>query len=359
MPTAQEIALDRDAPVSLGLLRNVITATPLFSAFDARTSPRTRFKTLCIDALPTAGFVNLGDGFKFSKGRMSMREFGCSYIGALVMAQLDVAREWQNEHQGIGFDYFSMQAALRIEADLLHIEKQMVYGTANDALGFPGMKEITPGTDADYVLSMTETPDDTDFTKTVINVGGSTSNTGSSAYAIMFGELGCQIILGGTSGTGELFQFGERRIQSLPPDANKPNELAEHEVAQMSGHIGLSVSGFSPAKAGDAVPTQYSLRRAMNITRDNDCGMDDYVAEKLVLSFPEGKSPNILAMSHRSGDLWAKARKSTGSVTFVGNMGSGRDGVINRQPQRPKEYEGVPVVYTKAIRNNEAIEVPA
>lgn len=359
MPTAFEIAAGRDAPATLGLLRQVQTAVPLFDAFDARTSPRTTFKTISIDGLPTAGFVTLGAGFKFSKGRLGVRESRCSYIGALVMAQLDVAREWEAEHQGLGYSYFELQAALRLQADLLHVEKQIIYGTSNDAKGFPGLKEITPGDDTDNVLAMTDTPDDSDFTKTVINVGGSTSNTASSAYAVEFGDLACQLVIGGTTGSGELFQFGERRIQSLAPDSNAPTELAEHEVGQYSGHIGLSVSGFSPVKAGDAVPSQYCLRRAMNITGQTGYGFDDYVAEKLILSFPEGHSPNILILSHRSGDQWAKARKSTGSVTFVGNMGSGRDGVINTQPKRPAEYEGVPVIYSKAVRNTDAIEVPA
>ena len=360
MPTAIELATGREAPVSLGLLTQVVTAVPLFNAFDARTSPNTRFSTLAVVALPSSGFITLGDGFKFSKGRLEPRMFDCAYIGALVKAQLDVARRWLVEHPNIGYDYFGLQAALRLQADLMHIEKQMIYGTANDAKGFPGLKEISPGTISSNVLTMSDTPDDTDFTKTVINAGGSASSTASSAYAVEFGELAVQLVFGSDNGgNGELFEFGERRIVPMAPDSTKPDELADHEVGQYAGHIGLSVAGFSPVQAGETVPSQYCLRRLMNLTNDADCGFDDYKAEKLIQSFPDGHVPSMLTMSHRSGDQWAKSRKSTGSVTFVANGASGRDGAVNRQPARPTEYQGLPVVYTRAIKNNDAIEVPA
>lgn len=359
MPTALDIAIMRNAPMSLGVLRQVINGVPLFAAFDVRTTDRTRFKTLVIVGLPDVDpFVNLGDGFSRGKATLALREFGCSYMGGNVVVQLDVAREWAAENQDLDFDYFTLQAASRIEADLLKVEKQIIYGTVANAKGFPGLKQMTPGSITGNVMAMTDTPDDTDFTKTVINAGGSTASAGSSVYSIRFGSLDCQLVMGGTSGTQELFQFGERRIQSMPPDASKPNELAEHEIAQYSGHIGLSVAGFSGTE-GAMVPGQYCVRRLMNLTPQDGCGVDDYKLEKLILSHPENSRPSILTMSMRSGDQWAKSRQSTGSVVFVGNMGSGRDGVINRAPQRPTEYEGVPVVYTRSIRNNDAIEVPA
>lgn len=360
MSTAVEIATMRNAPLSLGVLRQVISAVPLFAAFDMRTTPRTRFKTLVIDGMPDVDpFVNLGDGFKTGRATLSLREFGCSYLGGHVKVQLDVAREWQAENQDLDFDYFTLQASERIKSDLLKIEKQIIYGTGSGSLkGFPGLKQMTPGSLAANVMAMTDTPDDADFTKTVINAGGSTDNTGSSAYSIRFGTLDCQLVMGGTSGNQELFQFGERRIQSLAPDADKPNELAEHEIGQYSGHIGLSVSGFSEAEAAQ-VKSQYSVRRLMNLTAQADKGMDDYKLEKLLLSHPEDKAPSVFVMSYRSGDQWANSRKSTGSVVFVGNQGSGRDGTINRQPKRPTEYEGIPVIYTRSVKNNDAIELPA
>ena len=358
MPTALEIAIQRNAPMSLGVLRQVISNVPLFAAFDMRTTERTRFKTLVIVGLPDVDpFVNLGDGFSRGKATLALREFACSYMGGNVVVQLDVAREWQAENQDLDFGYFELQASTRIEADLQKVEKQIIYGTAINSKGFPGLKQMTPGTLSANVMSMTDTPDDSDFTRTVINAGGSTSNTASSVYSIRFGTLDCQLVMGGTSGNSELFQFGERRIQSMPPDAAKPNELAEHEIAQYSGHIGLSVAGFSGTE-GTLVPGQYCVRRLANLTPQADCGVDDYKLEKLILSHPENSRPSLLTMSMRSGDQWAKSRSATGGVVFIGGM-SGRDGTINRAPMRPTEYEGVPVVYTRSIRNNDAIEVPA
>lgn len=359
MPTAIEIAQMRGAPMSLGVLRQVQVAVPLFSRFDMRTTASTHFRTLVIAGLPDVDpFRNLGDGFLAGKATLALRKFECSYMGGQVKSQCDVARVWNNENQELDYDYFTLQASTRIEADLLKVEKQIVYGTANNAKGFPGLKQMTPGTIAGNVMALTDTPDDGDFNKSVINAGGSTANVASSVLSIRFGPLDCQLVMGGTTGTAELFEFGERRIQMLAPDPDKPAELAEHEIAQYSGHIGLSVAGFSGTE-GAQVPSQYALRRLMNLTPQTDCGLDDWKMEKLLLSHPETHRPSVFAMSHRSGDQWATSRKSTGSVTFVGNMGSGRDGVINRAPQRPTDYDGIPVIYTRAIKNTDAIEVPA
>lgn len=359
MPTAVEIAIMRGAPMSLGVLRQVQAAVPLFSGFDMRTTAATHFRTLVISALPDVNpFRNLGDGFLSGKATLTLRKFDCSYMGGLVVAQSDVARVWNEENQEIDFDYFTLQASTRIQADLLKVEKQMVYGTAINPQGFPGLKQMTPGNISANVLSLTETAEDTDYTKTVINAGGSTSNTGSSVYSVRFGQLDCQLVMGGTSAGAELFEFGERRIQSIAPDASKPNELAEHEIAQYSGHIGLSVAGFSGTE-GAQVPSQYALRRLTNLTAQTDCGLDDTKMQKLLDSHPATHRPSVFVMNGRSGDQWATSRRSTGSVTFVGNMGSGRDGVINRAPPRPTEFDGIPVIYTPAIKSTDIIDVPA
>ena len=360
MPNAIDIATGRDAPATLGMLTQVITATPLFNAFDMRTSPFTRFSTLALVGLPAGGFVRFGAGFKMGTAALAMREFDCSYIGAMVKAQVDVANRWAAEHRNVGYDYFTLQASTRLQADLIRVEKQIIYGTAIDPLGFPGLKQVTPGTLASNVMSVTDTADDIDYTKTVINAGGNAAGAASSAYGIVFGELDVQLVMGNDStGSGELFVFGERRITPMAPDSTKPDELADHETGQYAGHIGLAVAGFSPVAAGDTVPSQYSLRRLMNLTPDDGCGLDDYKMEKLLLSFPDGKVPAIFAMSSRSGDQWAKSRKPGATTIFVGGQGGGRAGTVNIQPERPRDYAGIPIVYTRAIRNNDAIEVPA
>lgn len=354
-----DIAMGRKAPISLGMLRQVITATPLLDRFDARTSPDTRFMALALVALSgNSGFVRFGAGYKGGEARFEPRYFDCAYIGAMVKAHCDLARRWEAEHPDSDMDYFTLQASLRLQEDLKLVEKQIIYGWGNDALGFPGLKQTTPGNLAGNVYALTETPDDTDFTKSVINAAGSASGAASSAYAIEFGELGCQLVMGGATGGGELFTFGERKIQAIAPDSTKADELADHELGQYSGHIGLGIGGYAPVSEGETVPSQFCLRRLMNLTNDSGCGMDDWKMEKLEQSFPDGHRPSIYTMSHRSGDQWAKSRSATGSVTIVGSS-SGRDGQLNRAPARPTEYNGVPVVYTASIRNNDAIEVPA
>lgn len=353
MPTALEIAQGRNVPLSVGLLMALQTRYPLLSTFDARSTRDTSFQTLAVTELPGSAFVNYNEGFAPSRGKMEVREFDCSLIGGLIAEDRITAQKWNDAHPNAGYTYFDLQLQLKMIADARHIERQMVYGKARDAKGFPGMKELTPFTTAN-VLALTDSPDDTDFVKSVINAGGTTSNTASSVYSVIFGDMDAQLVIGGDQG-GELFSLGDMITQMMAPNPAEPTKLTEHNVQQLHGYFGLSVSGMNQTP-GSVVPTQYSLRRLANCTAQTDATVTDKKIEKLVLSHGDGLVPSRLYMSPRSGDQWAASRSASSVSVFLGGMSTAQNSQVNLQAPRPTNYEGIPVTYTSAIRNNDAIE---
>lgn len=355
MPTASEIALGRQTPLTQGIFMSVLTETPLFSAFDARTITGTRFMTLALDALPSSAFANYGQGFTSSDAKLSIREFDCAFIGGLIKAERVTEERWNAEHQAAGYTWFDLQTLMKMKADLLHVESQILYGTAVDAKGFPGLKEITPyGTP----LALTGDPSANLYKTPVINAGGTTANTASSVYSICFGDMDAQLIIGGDSG-GELIKMGQIITQMLAPDVtNYPTQLSEHHVAQVDGHIGLAVSGFSPSVANQTVPTQYAVRRIANLTAETNHTLNDAMMNLLSLSHGPAKRPNLFSMSLRSGLQLAASRAATQVNFLMGANGSGdaKNATFNIQPPPPDNWQGIPIVYPITHLSTDAIE---
>ena len=356
MPSALEIAQGRNAPLTQGLFYTVNTRHPLFSAFDFRTSVDTKFKSLSLISLPSSKFADLNEGFAPGYARFALREFSCSLIGGQVSIERITREAWDRSHPGL--DYESIQTEAKIMADILHVEKQLIKGTSNDAKGFPGAKDMTPFITGN-TFTMADAPDDYDFKRTVLDAEGTTSSTASSVYSFVFGEMECQGVIGNDqTGAGELFHVGPTVTEFLAPDASKPTERLEHDTFQMEGYIGLSVSGFNLQEDDQTVPTQYSVRRMANVTKDSGKTVDDAKMEKLAISHGTGYTPSLFAMSARSGDQLAGSRQATAIHYSLGGGGDARNNSGSVQPRRPDNWEGIPIVYPQpgVIGNTDAIE---
>lgn len=354
MPTALEIAQGRQVPLTAGLMMAVQTAFPLIGAFDVRPTSDTRFMSLVVTGLPSGAFVNLNEGFLRSSTSLAVREFDCKLIGGQVMEEVITAEKWNKAHPNVGYMYMDLQLEGKVIADMRHIERVLVDGLAIDAKGFPGMKDLTPYISGN-VLALTDNAEDGDYAKSVINAGGTTATTASHVYSVCFGDKDAQLVIGNDQG-GEFFTFSDIIQQNVAPDSAAPTLLALHNIQQIHAWLGLSVGGFTQMVSGQTVPTQYALRRLANVTRDSGCGVTDAKLEKLVLSHSDGKKPSILAMSPRSGDQWAASRSATAVTLFLGGTGDAKSRQADLQAARPDNYAGIPVVYTSAVKNNNAIE---
>lgn len=353
MPTIAEIAQARQVPLTSGIFEAVQTDAPALSAFDARTVAGTKFMTLALTGLPSAGFKNLNEGFTASSATLAVREFEASLIGGLIKEEVITANRWNQAHGASGTTYFDLQTMAKMKADARHIESQLFYGTSNDAKGFPGMKELTPYSTANS-LSLTADPGASDYTKTFVNAGGTTATTASSVYSVIFGEMDAQLIVANDGG-GELLTMTEILEQMLAPDSDAPTALSLHRVAQVYGFLGLSVSGMNQTP-NDVIPTQYSVRRLGNLTEDSGKGVTDAKLEQLVLSHGDGKVPSMLFMNGRSARQWADSRSASTATLFLGMSGDAKNNTGSLRAKRPDNFEGIPVTYTSKILSTDAIE---
>lgn len=345
MPNALQIAQGRQIPLSSGLIMALITDTPLLASLDARTSRDTKFMSLEVSSLPTAGpFINYGEGFSHSEGALALREFDCSLVGGQIKAERISAAKWDRTHGATGYNWMDLQTMLKMKAQGLALEKQIVTGKANDAKGFPGFKDLTPYVAAN-VLALTATAASAGFKKSVINAGGTQAGTASSVYAWIEGEMDVQLVLGDDmGGANELFRLSEIVTSNEAPDANEPTKKSLHDVQQFSGHLGLSVMGMNQTP-NSVVPTQFSLRRLANLTTDSAAKLTDAMMSKLARSFGAGKRPTRFAMATRSGEYLAASRQATAVNFIMGQSGNASQNVFNTYPPPPDNWEGIPILY--------------
>jgi hypothetical protein len=359
MPTAAQIAMGVQAALSAGLLMKVQTAAPLFSSFDVRTSPDKRVLTLAVNSLPTASkFVAEGQGVNASEGTLQLVEFDMNKIKGQLRQEKDSAALWDAAHAASGTSWWDLQAMLKTKADILNIEQQIINGTLNDANGFPGLKQMTPFKSGN-TFTMADSTQSQLFTRSVLNVGGTTDNTASSIYSIIFGQLDCQLVWGNYFG-GELFSFSNIVEQYLPPNQNTPNDLLLYQISDMTAYVGLSVAGFNPQTVGQAVPTQYSVRRAANITNDSGKTANDALLDKLTRSHGIGMIPDLLVMSQRDGENIAKSRTPTAINFNMGQTGDAQLGTYGTYPAPPEFYtargKNIPIVYPFCVGSTDALE---
>lgn len=360
MPTAAQIALGAQAELSAGLLMKVQTAAPLFSAFDVRTSESQRVLSLALNSLPTPSqFVKEGQGVAASEGTLQLVEFDMVKMKGQLRQEVDSAARWDKEHLASGTTWWDLQAMGKTKSDALNLERQIINGRANDAGGFPGLREMTPMKTANtFALS-----DDVQaqlFTRSVLNVGGSSANKASSIYSIVFGMQDCQLVWGNYFG-GELFSIGNILEQYLPPDPNYPGNLLKYQIADMTAYIGLSVAGFNPQTLGESIPVQYSVRRAANITDQTGYTANDIVLDKLSRSHGIGILPDLFVMSVRSGEQIAASRTPTNINFNMGQSGDASQAVWGVRPPPPDFWmmrgKKIPIVYPFCVGSADAIEV--
>jgi hypothetical protein len=300
--------------------------------------------------------VNYNEGFSASEASLEVREFDCSLVGGQIKAERITAQKWDREHQGAGYTYFDLQTMLKMKAQGIELEKQIIKGKAYDAKGFTGLKELTPFATGN-VVAVTETTAKYSHQRSVINAGGTTASTASSVYAIIEGDLDVQLVLGNDmGGVGELFQLSEMVASNEAPNAAEPTKKSLHDLQQFSGHLGLAVGGFNQTP-NDVVPVQFSVRRICNLTGDSGKGLSDSLMGKLERSFGNSKRPTKFIMGTRSGEQLGASRQATAVNYVMGQSGDAAKAVFNTYPPPPENFRGIPIVYAdNAIGETEAIE---
>ena len=314
--TLLDIAKANDNDQVVGLIEEVIQSAPEANLIPFRTIRGTTYKTLIRKGLPTVGFRAANDGIDPSKSSWENKIVETFIFSGRVEVDKMVAEAYEDGAAA----WTALEAEGVMEAALQEFGKQFYYGLANEADGFPGLKEFA-------VFGASTTNGD----PLTVDATGSTASTASSVYAVVLGERAVT----GVAGRDRGFELPDFRLESITGANGKKHDGL---VSELGAWLGLQIVD------------ENSVRRIANITADSGKGLTDSLLADLLASFPVGKVPTSIMLNRRSRSQLQKSR----TVVLQGS-GRGRPDQPVLAPL-PSEYEGIPLVVTDSIGNTDAIE---
>lgn len=312
LPTLLDIAKSTGDDGIAGLIEEVVKFVPEVNGGAARTIKGIQFKTTVRTALPTTSFRKANAGGTPSKSTYEQRLFDCFITDTPWLADKAVA----DSHEDGAAAYIAAEAKGIMLAQMIMLGKQFYYGldtnnsSLSDALGFPGLN-------VQY-----------DSANMTVDATGSTANTGSSVYAVTWGEDGCQWLYGNGSNPLQLTDVKEVVL----PDPNNASAYITYYHQQLLAWAGM--------KQGSG----RRVARLKNLTAQAGKTLTDSLLRDLVQLFPVGYRPDAMYMSRRSMGQLIKSRTATNPSAFVGAV-----------PGMILDYDGIPLIQTDSISNAEAI----
>jgi hypothetical protein len=317
MPTLLDIAKINLSDDEVGLIEEAIQISPEITGTnpvtmqsvpnvgDAKTIPGINYYTLVRTAVPTGGsFRKANDGVDRSKSTYENRLvetyiFDKRFEADKAVADRDV-HGWSN--------YLAMEASGVMEGGIQDLSKQFYYGTGTggDAAGFPGLIQAYDTADM------------------VVDAGGTTDDTASSAWFVKFGVRDVRHVVGKDG----MFEMGDVRIESITGENSK---RLDAYVQTLLFYPGLQVGN------------RYSVLRIKKLTADSGKGLTDALLGSGLSKFMDKRRilPDVIFCTHRSLEQLRASRTAT---TTTG-----------AEAPTPTSYEGVPILPTGGITNTEKL----
>lgn len=196
-------------------------------------------------------------------------------------------------------------------------EKQVIYGTGNDASGFAGL------VDDGQLDALADTM--------VVNAGGSNANTQTSCFVLRHGMSDCSVVIGND---GNIVVEEEPTIIQKVVNPGTDNKVYSAYYVPILGYCGFQIGGaYSAARIANIECNDLTSTSAFT---DNDI----YAALAL---FPASRQPNVIVMNRNALRLLRQSRTATNAT--------------GAPAPRPTEVEGIPIVVTDQIVSTEAVEV--
>lgn len=356
--TSSELALVAQNVFASTLIDGVAQEFQVFSRFHALPLIGTQYDSLVIAGDPTASrFLRRGEGYTSGRRTFAKGKVNAARLGFMIDEPVSVTDEWNRSvaQAGIkGADWLTQAAAGQLRSHMAYLESQIFLGTANDELGFLGLKEITSYTSAN-VLTLTERPEATTvpYSKSVINAAGNTANTADSVYSVRMGDMATKLRIGGEGGIANFLSMSPV-VKEYQADAADTTRQQQNYKSHCEGYIGLDVAGSSESYANRTY-SQFDVRRLANLTVA--VPLTEAMLDVLLESHPDGHEPNIIFMSKRAQvQLRTSRAGSTPAVSI--NMGSG-DAAKSQYTHTlplPDNHRGIPIVATRRIASTQAIE---
>ncbi len=306
LPTiADLVAKARNADRLVGVLEEAIQDFSELRYIPARTVDKEIYTYVKRTSLPTGGgFRSVNDGVTPSSSTYDEVTVTLKLLSEILVVDKGVALAYVDGPES----YLMTEAVGSASAFLSKLLNQFYYGTQNDANGFLGLADVVDS-------SM------------VVDAGGTTANTGSSVWALHLNDP-----------KGVCLAF--KADMNINP-IEFPDPIEQLIPGTTSGtYFPALVSEFT-AWVGLQPGHKYQIGRIKNITEDSGAQLNDDLMSDLYNKFPESSKPTVFVMSRRSRAQLQKSRTAYNPL--------GAPAAV------PAEWEGIPIVVSEVIRNNEAI----
>lgn len=289
------------------LIEENIKYVPEVAFVPARTIKGSQYKATIRTTLPTAAFRNANEGAATVQSRYENRTYDCYITDTPWMVDKAVA----DIHEDGPAAFIGTEANAIVKAQEILLGQQMWYGNPatsgaykSDGKGFPGLLQMFD-------------------TSKVVDAGGSTADTGSSVWAVTYGEEGLQWLYGNDSNPLQLTD-----VKTVVVNDSNNNPITKYHQ-QLLAWVGFRLGSLNGAA------------RIKKLTADSGKGLTDLLLADLIDCFPIGYRPDALFMTKRSRTQLKKSRTPTN--------------VKGDPVPTPTEYEGIPIIVTDSLFNTEAL----
>lgn len=280
---------------------DIFNDAPVLQLLNAITASHgTKHQFVKESTAPTVGFRAAGDGRDLSKSGDTLVTVDLAILDATLAIESALAKSNPK-----GPDYVREREARRhLRAAFSHGEKQMFYGTSNDAGGFPGLAQSLSALSNAMVLD-----------------AGGAGGTGTAALTDVWAirTTSDERFLNAVVGNGGLIDIGSVYEQLIDGANSKKRNCI---VQVIEGWMTL------------AMESTKSVARLVNLN-DTDKTLDDDLLAKLCELFDESNPPTHIIMNKRSRRQLKTSRTATTSTGAAAPT--------------PEDYEGIPIVAAKSI----------
>jgi len=287
-------------------ISNILDSAPFVAAMPfVESSDGISHKYITETANPTVAFRAPNAGRNMDSSTDAVITATLTFLDFSFATDKAVADAWNKGPE----DYIAREGLRHIRAALATLETQIINDTdaSNGFTGFAGLTTLDAAADA-----------------MVLDAGGTSAGTGSSAYLVRLGEMdGVAAVY---KGDGPVMSLGDTIVQDLVAGTD------EHYPAY-----------YTPAGAwfGLQAGGSYSISRIASLTEDASAGLtDDDISEAIALH-PIDQRPNIIVCNRRSLRQLQQSRTATNPTGAPAPI--------------PDEAFGIPIVVSDSILNTETL----
>jgi hypothetical protein len=297
---------ENNADPSVGVIDEVSRAHPEVMLAAARKIKGTSYMTLVTTTLgrTTGSFRNANEGTVPVKSIRENRKVECFILEPIIECDKAVADKSEDGAEAS----IARETSDAMEGEMQGIGACFYYGR-----GTNGNSKAYPGLIDAY-----------DSVNMVVDAGGTTDDTASSAWFVKFGPKDVQWILGGDGSFA--FRPPVTVISVDPNDSTK--RLTVYQTG-LTAWMGLQVGSLR------------SIVRIKKITADSTKTLTDAMMAAALAKFPVGTRPDVIFMSRRS---LAQLQASRTAINATG-----------APAPTPTEYMGIPIQPTDSIVNTEKL----